>query len=433
MKNYLKFILSLIIGISVIFFNGVDFASAGWTEGKYNSAIEFNGETTFVDVGSVGNIRTVSFWVKRSDTSNRDIIDLGVPEIKIDSDAITASGFTSPTYYVDGALGSTIADTGWHYVTITDTADVSADDVDIGKASASFFYGTLDNVQLYAYARTADEIRLDYNAGVATHLGPSGKTCSEDPASCMDYGLVGSWNMDEGTGTTIYDGSDEGNNGAIHGAKWGKGKEGSALQFDGTDDYVDCGNDESLNITDAITIEAWVKLNCPLSSMPATYPGYYGVTDKFAFWWSKTNGTLDFKWKDNLEVWHNTRNNSFTFSENIWYHLVFTYDGEYARGYVDGVEIINENYVGSMLSSNYSIRIGKADNPFNGTIDEVRIYNRTLSAEEIRYHYNRGGPVANWNFDEGSGQTVFDSAGDADGTLGSTTGSDGNDPAWSVP
>ncbi|RKY96077.1 MAG: hypothetical protein DRQ03_07885, partial [Candidatus Hydrothermota bacterium] len=59
--------------------------------------------------------------------------------------------------------------------------------------------------------------------------------------------------------TKAVDISKYGNNGTIHGATWTTGKFDSALKFDGTDDYVNCGNDSSLNITDAITIEVWVK------------------------------------------------------------------------------------------------------------------------------------------------------------------------------
>jgi|GEM_PF-2512163 len=70
--------------------------------------------------------------------------------------------------------------------------------------------------------------------------------------------LVLRLDMNENDGNTVYDSSGYGNNGTIHGATWTTGKFGSALSFDGENDYVDCGNDSSLDITDAITIEAWV-------------------------------------------------------------------------------------------------------------------------------------------------------------------------------
>ena len=68
--------------------------------------------------------------------------------------------------------------------------------------------------------------------------------------------------------------------------------------------------------------------------------------------------------------------------------------------------------VGDVLDLSYE------DNFFDGLIDELRVYERVLSAEEVRYHYNRGGPILHWKFDEGSGTTTYDSSGNAyHGTL----------------
>ena len=79
-----------------------------------------------------------------------------------------------------------------------------------------------------------------------------------------DTGLVSYWQFHESSsgsadGQTTYDEISNSNDGTIHGATWTTGKYGAALEFDGVDDYVDCGNDDSLDITDTITIEAWVK------------------------------------------------------------------------------------------------------------------------------------------------------------------------------
>ena len=427
-KTFLKIlIITAVMSLSV-----ASSASAGWTEGKYNSAIEFNGSTTYVDgFGAIGNIKTVSFWIK-ADSLTEKVVDLnGTQTITINAGTISANGFTSPTIYVDGKVSSTLPDTNWHHIAITINTDVNASAVVIGKVSADYFTGALDNVRLYPYARSADEIRLDYNAGVATHLGPSGKTCSEDPASCMDYGLVGSWNMDEGTGTTAYDGSDEGNDGTlIHDPKWTTGKSGSALQFDGVDDYVDCGNDESLDITDAITIEAWVKYPIiPTDGLKhkalerrydAFYFGFHGSPAKWVFR-ILINGT-------------NTKLETTPQPVDTWHHYVLTYNGSYVQSYIDGQTSLGASRSGSLdawydRSENFRIGSQGGAYPFNGTIDDVRIYNRALSAEEVRYHYNHGGPVASWNFDEGSGTVAYDgTANNNDGTLGGGTAA--YEPSW---
>jgi hypothetical protein len=71
--------------------------------------------------------------------------------------------------------------------------------------------------------------------------------------------LVAEWHLDEGSGPTAVDTSGNGNDGTIYGASWTDGKRGKGLSFDGTDDYIDCGQGSSLKITGAITVEAWVK------------------------------------------------------------------------------------------------------------------------------------------------------------------------------
>ncbi len=73
----------------------------------------------------------------------------------------------------------------------------------------------------------------------------------------LNCGLVAYWNFDEGSGNILHDVSGHGNDGTIHSATWVQGVKGSALRFDGTHSFVDCGNNTSLNVYSAITIAAW--------------------------------------------------------------------------------------------------------------------------------------------------------------------------------
>ena len=70
--------------------------------------------------------------------------------------------------------------------------------------------------------------------------------------------LVAHYTFDEGSGTTAHDTSGNANDGKIHGAEFVKVGDGYALRFDGVDDYVDCGSDKSLDLREALTIEAWI-------------------------------------------------------------------------------------------------------------------------------------------------------------------------------
>ena len=87
-----------------------------------------------------------------------------------------------------------------------------------------------------------------------------------------ESGLVARWDFDDGSGVHIKDSSGLGNQGTIHGAKRVAVGNGYALRFDGVDDYVDCGNGESLNLLGPLTLEAWVKPEAP----PRGEPGILG-------------------------------------------------------------------------------------------------------------------------------------------------------------
>ena len=212
-------------------------------------------------------------------------------------------------------------------------------------------------------------------------------------------GLVGLWHFDEGSGTTAFDSSGNNNYGTIYGAgcipdQWG----GQALSFDGVDDYVDCGNDASLDITTAITIEAWV------------YPGSAGlnnygrITDKYPAPCLLVGPNGQLRWFGNIggtsvdkEVCANC------VSWNSWHHLALTYNMDEAtptiRGYVDGeLKGIITGYSGPLSISSVHLAIGNSldgaayylKRAFNGLIDEVRIYDYALSADTIGDHYSEG-------------------------------------------
>ena len=74
-----------------------------------------------------------------------------------------------------------------------------------------------------------------------------------------EQGLVGYWNFDEGTGNVVIDGSKKSNDGTKAGAKWAKGVFGSALEFNGANDYANMRNPGSGITAKAVSVEAWVQ------------------------------------------------------------------------------------------------------------------------------------------------------------------------------
>jgi hypothetical protein len=198
-----------------------------------------------------------------------------------------------------------------------------------------------------------------------------------------DSSLVGWWKLDETSGTIAADSSGKGNNGTVRGARWISGKIDGALQFDGVDDYVNCGNSASLNITGQVTLAAWVKTN---DSGNSQYNPYVSKSDHSYALQQKDNNNLEFCIYDGYWywVWYPV-DSSFN---GIWHHLAGTYDGRNLKLYIDGQLVATSDHAGSIASTAYSVEIGRNselnDRLYSGVIDDVRIYNRVLSQTEIK-------------------------------------------------
>jgi hypothetical protein len=199
-------------------------------------------------------------------------------------------------------------------------------------------------------------------------------------------GLVLYLNFDEGSGSTAKDLSGQGNDGAINGASWVKdGKIGSALSFE-SGNYVEVPHSASLSITDAITIMAWTYM-APGSSgeMAIVSKGTWAVND-LPYELTETAGGVIF-WQFYNDAGRDTCSpNSPPVDE--WHHIAGTYDGQIFKAYIDGTLGEEWQYVGTMPENTASVTIGKrskaAECYFTGMIDEVIIFSRALSVEEIQ-------------------------------------------------
>jgi len=196
-------------------------------------------------------------------------------------------------------------------------------------------------------------------------------------------GLVGWWRFDEGTGNVAKDSSGFGNNGIIYGAIWVDGKYGKALSFDGTNDYVQIPISSSLKLP-LWTISAWVETNVVDSA-------YHEIIRKDGA--IGANYLIDL---DSANVWDSafydgvqwrTASSGITPTIGMFYYVLATWDGTNLKIYVDGILKSSVNYAGSTPDqADTIVNIGSANGYrfFNGIIDEVRIYNRALSATEIQ-------------------------------------------------
>lgn len=211
-------------------------------------------------------------------------------------------------------------------------------------------------------------------------------------ADLMD-GLVLYMPFDEGNGDTTKDLSPNGFVGDITDPEWGDGKFGGALIFDGTERFVEVGFDDSFDIKEGITMGAWVTANLPFSpewkiilNAKKSSQGPWGLQ-------SRSVGNLEaFYDVAGVRVWTSSIS---AMEPDVFHHVAATYDSEDGFSvYFDGVlepggassgnlgtrgELDTPPDEGIVIGHNY----GTADRYWDGAIDEVVIYNRALSEEEM--------------------------------------------------
>lgn len=212
---------------------------------------------------------------------------------------------------------------------------------------------------------------------------------------------------------------------------------GSALHFDGSNDYVLAAGDASLPYgSTARTVAMWLYTNASAWARNADTPLHYGLgSTRRAF-------GLDMDYYPNMQFY--TWDDDLYFDAGVplegWVHVAIVYDGAtgmqaYSQGELRGSKTLaapldtafTDIEIGTYLGLGY----------FNDRIDEVAIYNRVLTSEEIqvlmhtRPDADEPNLVAYWNFDEGEGQIIYDLSPYANhGRLGSDPNADDSDPAW---
>lgn len=218
---------------------------------------------------------------------------------------------------------------------------------------------------------------------------------------------------------------------------------GKCLAFDGADAFVSVAAGSDFQFPNGFTVECWVK---PTFSFD---DGYYRTFVRGAFADPPAGGGAWMLGGDDVEqsvpffgastpATDSAIGSSGEIVPNEWQHLAGTFDGTHLNLYRNGDLIASKVHPHPGDVSNASrIIFGRWERSFRGYLDEVRIWNVVRSREQIKSNKNcslvgdETGLVGYWRFDEGSGQTTRDSAGDnSEGRLGSSAGVDAQDPIW---
>lgn len=261
----------------------------------------------------------------------------------------------------------------------------------------------IGTVKIYDFIEENDDISI----GIGNFF-----TTKKAPDQCNQAVLC--LNFNEGHGTAVGDSSENGNDGifsgenfndgTIYGATRVGGKYGGALSFDGSNNYVNGPLAITMN---SFTVEGWIQLG-------RAYPGYSegvlslaqaGVENYRFRWFRESFGlSLSVKFNDNSVISYGG-----VFSPNIgeWHHTAVSYNGTHVMVFIDGdLKRVSSPTSGKQMTlTNYEFGRGYGDgNYFNGIIDEVRIYNRSITQQEIQADMQSSTPisrtVASYSFEE---------------------------------
>jgi len=292
---------------------------------------------------------------------------------------------------------------------------------DQGECLCNYHQGKIDEVRIWDDVRTQAEIK----ANMYTELSGS------------ESNLVAYYKLNESSGTTASDETSNSNDGTLTNMDGSTDwvsvplfAQNTALDFDGTNDYVDCGNS---SLGGSFTVSCWVKPG----SIATDWAGFVSknvTSGQKVFWLGQhlSGGYIRFGvyLDGNTETSLDT--DSAVIANGNWYHIAASYDGNYQKIYVNGVLVKTStdlNTAQQAGTSNYWI--GKSTGAyFNGKIDEVRIWDDVRTQAEIKSNMytelsgSESNLVAYYNMNAGRGTSLLDlTTNNNSGTLTNMDGS----------
>ncbi len=392
--------------------NGVLMNGATYAPGKVGEAFSFDGVDDSVEMpGGIGDFGsaafTVDFWMYAASDPASDAYLMGKShpdgglgwDIRFNDATIRVVGVNGWSLNIVSDASATL--NAWHHIALSSTSltvDLYIDGVLKGSSARSaisatsnpfrigyttnyggtVFNGFIDEVEIFNRALFADEIAAIYNAGSAGKC----RSCTPPP-----FNMV-SWWDGEGDANDII-GTNHGT--LMNGTTFATGKVGQAFSFDGVDDWVENIAPTGLPVGNATrSIDLWFKTPRNLSSSTEAALVQYGTPSGSNMFGLITSVNCPGK----LYFFGNSDDlcGTTTILPDTWYHGAVTYDGATLKLYLNGqLENSGSKSLNTVLNANgLTIGLRPGSSNWQGLIDELEVFNRALSADEIAAIYNAG-------------------------------------------
>ncbi|MFD0997863.1 LamG domain-containing protein [Ohtaekwangia kribbensis] len=341
--------------------------------------------------------------------------------------AAVLNGVNDVKLYIDGVdIGGAITGSSTYTMSTNDPATAK-----IGKKFINgvtyYFKGLIDDVSVWSKSLSVTEINQYMNQN------PTGS----------ETNLIAYWNFDENGGTTVQDASPNNYDGVINGGAQRVASSApnhcinGAITLDGTNDYIEL-NDILNTTTFPISVSAWVKIDSTKTDTSPIFVTQDHLTDYKGFWFAATSTHLFAEYGDGLggnnPLYRRGRSANVGNINTGWKYVTAVLSGvDNVTLYIDGVNIggaVTGDSQNTMSTNDpATAKIGKksinsVNYFFKGTIDDVSVWSKSLTVTEINQYKNQlltgneSSLIGYWNFDEPSGNTVFDlSPSNFDGTL----------------
>lgn len=246
----------------------------------------------------------------------------------------------------------------------------------------------------------------------------------------IPLGPVAHWSFDEIGGTVAIDTVANHVGVLTQAPLWKPGQVQGGLNFNGTDQFVEVIHDDSLSLNQEMTFSAWVKTSDVSAGNRTIVSSGDASSSNSNYWFGTIADELAFGFWENGSF-NTVRTTNANLQTSLWTHLSASFSSlsDEVVLYIDGVEVASGSITGNPTTASNNLLIGTSANDefWHGTLDEVRLFNRVLDANEVLdlAVRNARGPIAHWTLDETAGVLAEDTAGHHDGTLN-------NGPNWSA-